>query len=201
VDLADYGAREKAPARFGLAPPIVAFAGRLLHQKGVDLLLRAVERLKELRPSLAIVGEGPERPALERLAGELGLGDRVRFLPLVPHEEMPRLLAAVDVLVLPSRTTPKLKEQFGRVLIEGMAAGCVTIGSSSGAIPEVLGEGGIVFQEESVEDLAGAIERALRDTEYANHVRASGRKRVEESYTWDAIAAKIVGLYGRIMSS
>ncbi len=202
VDLECYGRRatpEEARARLGLDPPIVAFAGRLLRQKGVDLLLHAVHRLGDARPSLAIVGEGPERPALERLAAELGIRDRIRFLPLVPHEEVPRLLAAIDVLVLPSRTTPKLKEQFGRILIESMAAGCVTIGSSSGAIPEVVGDAGIIFEEESVDSLADALTRALREPGLAERYRVSGRKRVEERYTWDVIARRIVAFYERIL--
>jgi glycosyltransferase involved in cell wall biosynthesis len=204
VDLGDYPRRaapEEARARFGLDPPIVGFAGRLLHQKGVDLLLRAVARLTGVRPSLAIVGEGPERASLERLAGELGVLDRTRFLPLVSHEEVPGLLAAIDVLVLPSRTLPKLKEQFGRVLIEGMAAGCVVVGSSSGAIPEVLGAGGLVFEEESIDGLAAALTRVLGEREPAERLRLEGRRRVRERYTWDAIAKRIVDFYGRILES
>jgi glycosyltransferase involved in cell wall biosynthesis len=203
LDLADFPAgrrasREEVLARFGLKPPIVGFAGRLLHLKGIDLLLSAVARLTAERPSLVIVGEGPERQALETLAGELGILDRTRFLPLVPHETMPQVLAAMDVLVLPSRTTPKQKEQFGRILIEGMAAGCVTIGSSSGGIPEVLGEGGLVFQEESVEGLTEALRKALGNPETAPRLREAGRARVVERYTWQAIARRLVDLYGRM---
>jgi glycosyltransferase involved in cell wall biosynthesis len=190
---------EEARDRFGLDPPIVGFTGRLLHQKGVDLLLRALARLTRARPSLAIVGEGPERAALERLAAELGILDRTRFLPLVSHEEVPQLMAAIDVLVLPSRTLPKLKEQFGRVLIEGMAAGCVTVGSSSGAIPEVLGPGGLIFEEESVESLTAVLTRALAEPDLAEKLRVEGRRRVREHYTWEAIAKRVVDLYQRIL--
>jgi len=202
VDLEDYPVEPRAGrarARFGLAPPVVGFAGRLLHQKGVDLLLRAFARLTTPGPSLVIVGEGPERASLERLAAELEVLNRTRFLPLVRHEEVPGLLAAIDVLVLPSRTLPKLKEQFGRILIEGMAAGCVTVGSSSGAIPEVLGGGGLVFEEESVEGLTAVLERALGDPGLAEKLRVEGRRRVREHYTWEAIAKRVVELYGRIL--
>jgi glycosyltransferase involved in cell wall biosynthesis len=196
VDLADYETREHPD--LGLEPPIVAFAGRLLHQKGVDLLLRAASSI-DARPSIAVIGEGPERVRLEQLARELGILDRTRFLPLVPHGTMPELLAAIDVLVLPSRTLPKLKEQFGRILIEGMAAGCVVLGSSSGAIPEVIGEGGLVFEEENVASLAAAIRRVLKDKELAKTLRLRGRRRVEENYTWDAVADRVVALYRDLM--
>jgi len=190
---------DEARARLGLDPPIVAFLGRLLHQKGVDLLIRAVARIERPRPSLAIVGEGPERDSLERLAAEVGILDRTRFLPLVPHERVPELLAAIDILVLPSRTLPKLKEQFGRVLIEGMAAGCVTIGSSSGAIPGVLANGGLIFEEDNVESLRGALTRALGERALVEELRIEGRMRVREHYAWDAIAKQIVAFYGRIL--
>ena len=199
LDLADYplhrAPRDEVLARFELEPPIVGFAGRLLRVKGVDLLLKAIAALGETGPSLVIVGDGPERESLESISRELGIEDRVRFFPLVPHEAMPPILAAIDVLVLPSRTMPKLKEQFGRVLIEGMAAGCVTIGSSSGAIPEVVGDGGLVFKEESLDDLAKTLRRALGDTDLAECLRRRGRARVEQQYTWNAIAKRIVAFY------
>jgi len=190
---------DEARALLGIDPPVVAFMGRLLHQKGVDLLLRAVASLERPRPSLAIIGEGPERDSLERLAGEIGIRDRTRFMPLVPHEKVPELLAAIDVLVLPSRTLPKLKEQFGRVLIESMAAGCITIGSSSGAIPGVLGDGGLIFEEESVDSLRCALTRALGEQALAEELRIKGRMRVRERYTWEAVAQKVVAFYGRIL--
>ncbi len=190
---------DEVRARFGLKPPIVGFAGRLTPQKGVDLLLRAVASLREPRPSLVIVGEGPELEALRSLAGELGLAARTRFLPLVAHDEMPAMLAAVDVLVLPSRSVPGSVEQFGRVLIEGMAAGCVVVGSSSGAIPGVLGDAGIVFPEGSAESLAEAIRRPLEDPALAMTLAARGRRRVRERFTWDSVAAQLVVFYDRIL--
>ena len=171
----------------------------LLRQKGVDLLLRAVAALGAARPSLVLIGEGPERKTLESLARELGILDRTRFLPLVAHEAMPEMLASIDVLVLPSRTMPKRKEQFGRVLIEGMAAGCVTIGSSSGAIPEVLGDGGLVFDEGSVEGLMEALREVLLTPETAQRLREAGRRRVTQRYTWQAIARRIMEFYGCLM--
>ncbi len=192
--------REVVRARLGLEPPIVGFVGRLLHQKGIDLLLRAVASLPPPRPSLVLVGDGPYRGELEGMVEALGLGDSTRFLSSAGHGEVPELLSMIDVLVLPSRSTPRWKEQFGRVLIEGMAAGCAVIGSSSGAIPEVLGDAGVVFEEERSDDLAKAIQRVLGDTSLVQALRVRGRQRVRESYTWDAVADRVVAMYHTLLT-
>jgi glycosyltransferase involved in cell wall biosynthesis len=190
------------PPRSG--KPVVGYLGRLTPQKGVDVLLRAFRRVATrsvpAAPELRIVGEGPERRRLEGLAGQLGIGEAVRFLPAVPHAEAPSVLAGIDVLVLPSRTVPKSREHFGRVLIEGMAAGCVVIGTDSGAIPEVLADAGIVVPEEDDEAMADAIARALEHPAMAEALRTKGRERVRERYTWEAIAARLGAFYRRILS-
>ncbi|HET9250829.1 MAG TPA: glycosyltransferase family 4 protein, partial [Candidatus Eisenbacteria bacterium] len=185
-------------------PPVVGFLGKLTRQKGVDVLLGAFSRLVRgsygSAPLLQIVGDGPERSRLGDLASGLGLGDAVRFHDAVPHEEVPRVLSRVDVLVLPARTTPMAREQFGRVLIEGMAAGCVVIGTASGAIPEVIGDAGLVVPEESEEALAVAIGRVLREPDVAASLRSRGRVRVLERYTWAAVASTLAAFYRRILA-
>lgn len=210
VDLADYppdadsveeigrrAPRREVIQRLGLEPPVVGYVGRLLRQKGVDLLLRAVSMSPKV--SLAILGDGPERESLESLAKELGIAGRTRFFAALPHGGVPAALESLEVLVLPSRPTPKWKEQFGRVLIEGMAAGCVVIGSSSGAIPEVLGDAGLVFREEDSADLARSLERALSESDLATQLRIRGRNRVRERYTWDAVAARVMEVYEQVL--
>lgn len=210
LDLADYPERALAGmpaslvAREGLKPPVVGFVGRLLHQKGVETLLRAFAALPSPppgaeRPSLLLVGDGPDREAFLRVANDLTLGERARFLPGVRHDEMGEVYGAIDVLVVPSRTTPNWKEQFGRVLIEGMAAGCVVIGSSSGAIPHVLGDAGLVFPEGDVPALTAAIHRALSEPGLAAALRTKGRERVRLHYTWNAVAAKMARVYRSMM--
>jgi glycosyltransferase involved in cell wall biosynthesis len=147
-----------------------------------------------------ILGDGPARGALEGIATDLGLGSSIRFLSGVQHDAVRGVMAAIDVLVLPSRTTPKWKEQFGRVLVEGMAAGCVVVGSSSGAIPEVVGDAGLIFPEDDVEGLAQALRRALGEPGLMEALRIRGRKRVREHYTWEVIASRITDFYARLLA-
>jgi glycosyltransferase involved in cell wall biosynthesis len=206
IDLDDYPetgwSESEAAARHGLEPPVVGYLGRLLDQKGIDTLIRAFAALPARErgtATLAIVGDGPDRENLRRLAESCDLGDRVRFLPGVPHGEVASLLRAFRVLVLPSRTVPKWKEQFGRVLIEGMAAGCLVIGSSSGAIPYVIGDAGLVFPEGDVPALTAALVRALGESGLAESLRTRGKPRVRELYTWDAIAAILVERYRELL--
>ena len=209
LDLADYPERHdddgKAASCYGLVPPVIGYLGRLTEQKGVDTLIRAFAVLPVPEgagpPTLVIVGDGPTKASLVALVSSLGLEARVRFLPSVSHGDVPNVLRAMDVLVLPSRTTPQLREQFGRVLIEAMASGCFVVGSSSGAIPDVLGDGGLVFPENDAGALASALARALYDADLRAKLRAKGFDRVRRLYTWDAIAERVVGLYRSVLDS
>ena len=118
---------ERGPFRIG-------YLGRWTAPKGIDLLLRAGAGLAgDWR--VEIRGGGEEGEALRQLAGQLGVQDRVEFAPYVPSTEVPAYLAHLDALVLPSRTTPSWKEQFGRVLIEAMACQVPVVGAASGEIP------------------------------------------------------------------
>jgi len=204
LDLQDYpcSLHERADASGAARPLAIGFLGKLTNQKGVDVLLRALAMMPPGRAlALDVVGDGPERHHLRALASDLGLGDRVRFLPAVPHAEAPRLLRGFDVLVLPSRTIRTSQEHFGRVLIEGMAAGCVVIGTGSGAIPEVIGDAGLVVPEESPEALSNALDRVRSDPALAAALREKGRERVKARYTWDAIAARLASFYDRVLEN
>ena len=104
---------------------LVGYVGRLVPEKGIPDLLHAVANTQRLR--LLIVGDGPERIALQQLAQDIGLGTRCTFRWVCPMTRLQISLSALDILVLPSRTTKNWKEQFGRVLVEAMAcevSGC-----------------------------------------------------------------------------
>ena len=125
-------------------------------EKGHFDVIRALATL-ERPPRLLIVGAGPERERLLRYAAELGLGDRVE-IRAVPYSEMPAVFAAASCVVLASLPTPVWEEQFGMVLAEAMAAGAPVLASSSGAIPEVVGDSARVFTPGDWIELARLLE-------------------------------------------
>ena len=183
----------------GARPFVVGYAGRLVREKGVDLLLRAAAQLPE-DVHVRLVGAGPEQPALQRLGERLGLGQRLSIVPLVPSTEMPRALAGFGCLVLPSRSRPNWKEQFGRVLIEAMSSEVPVIGSDSGEIPHVIGPAGLVFPEGDVAALAAAIERLYADEAERRRLASAGRQRALELYTQRRVAAQHVAVYRQMLA-
>jgi glycosyltransferase involved in cell wall biosynthesis len=182
----------------------LGYVGRLVPEKGVDVLLRAVARLLDdgiTNWRLDIVGGGPEQAALEMLSKELGLRDRVTFMGQLPSMQMPVFFRQLDVLLVPSLTRPNWKEQFGRVLIEAMACGTVPIGSDSGAIPNVIGGAGLIVPEGDVTALAHALRRLLQDDELRHDLAGQGRVRVEAHFTQAQIAAQTVDVYREMLGA
>jgi len=137
------------------------FLGRLVSDKGVDVLLDALGLLagRGVRPELTIVGDGPERLALEVQARRLGIGEQVRFLGFREGEDVVRLLNAHRILVVPSR----YDEPFGIVALEGIACGCLVIGSRGGGLKEAIGPCGLTFDNGDAAGLADLLEAALAD--------------------------------------
>jgi glycosyltransferase involved in cell wall biosynthesis len=177
---------------------VIGYVGRLVPEKGVDVLLRASARLGgEWR--LAIAGAGPLRSHLETLAHHLGLADRVFFDGHVSSARMPAYYRELDALVLPSLSRPNWVEQFGRVLIEAMAAGVPVVGSDCGEIPRVVGEAGLVFPEGDVTALHDCLARLMRDRELWSHLARRGRERVLARFTQAEIARKTVAVYRELV--
>jgi glycosyltransferase involved in cell wall biosynthesis len=158
---------------------VVGYFGRLVNTKGVDTIIRSVKKCRS-HVELLVVGDGPERRRLQDLVRNLELTDRVRFMDGVASGELPILYQKIDIFVLASRTTPTWKEQYGRVLIEAMAAEVPVIGSSSGAIPEIIGSAGRVFLEGDAAALAREIDNLVENRELRKKLRQSGRKRAKE---------------------
>ncbi len=146
------------------------FLGRMVSDKGVDLLIAALARLaaRGLRPRLSIVGDGVERPALERQAALLGVAAQIEFLGTRTDGELVALLNRHRVLVMPSR----YDEPFGVAALEGIACGCVVVGSAGGGLPEAIGPCGRVFRNGSAEELAAVLEDLLRRPEQLASLRA-----------------------------
>lgn len=155
--------REAPPLRARLAPQdrlLVGYVGRLVDEKGVDVLLRAISEMAE-DAVLCAIGTGRLADELHALAEELGV--EVHWLDRIPHDEIADYMRAFDVMVLPSRSIPAWQEQFGMVLAEAMACGTPVVGSSCGAIPEVIGDAGFIFPEEDHRALAEALTQIARD--------------------------------------
>jgi glycosyltransferase involved in cell wall biosynthesis len=185
LDAAD---RRAVRERYGMRPPTFGYVGRLVTEKGVDVFLDALATLPGAQG--LIVGDGPERSQLARHAERLGLANRVRFAGAVSPEEATAVIGALDALVLPSRTMPNWSEQFGRVLVEAMAAGTPLVASASGAIPEVVGDAGILVAEGRADELARGLIR-LHDPAVAADFAARGRTRASECYSSRAAALEL----------
>jgi glycosyltransferase involved in cell wall biosynthesis len=171
--------------------PRVGFVGRLEPVKGLDVLLDAFEQVPA-PATLLLAGDGPERRRL-RLRAD---GYRVRLLPALAYTQVPNFLRRLDVLVLPSVTIlPHHREQFGRVLVEAMAAGVPVIGSSSGAIPEVIGDAGLVVPERDPAALAEALRRLLGDATLQQQLIARGQARVAQRFAWPVVAEQTLDLF------
>jgi glycosyltransferase involved in cell wall biosynthesis len=151
--------------RLGLRQPTVAYFGRLTPEKGLHLLLEALASIKD-EPWQFLVDHFSDYQTdytreLQVKIEALGLADRVVYFD-AKHDEMPDFMNAADIVVLPSLSTPKWKEQYGRVLPEAMACGKVVIGSDSGAIPELVGVYGHIVPEGEVPALATKLRELLR---------------------------------------
>ena len=173
--------REAARARSGVKNFTVGYVGRLIAEKGLDDLLDAAA-LAETPVTVAIMGEGPYRQTLLRRASALGLASRVRWQPWGPPHAVAQFMGGLDVLALLTRTTGQVREQFGRVVIEAQACGTPVIGSSCGAIPDVVGGGGWIVPERDPVAVAGLLDRLARDPATLEAARREGQRQVAERW-------------------
>jgi glycosyltransferase involved in cell wall biosynthesis len=172
----------------------IGYAGRFVPEKGLDLLIQAAAGLSG-KWVLRLLGDGPLREDIQKLAGVYNISGSVRFEEKIPSTEMPGFYRQLDALVLPSRTQPNWKEQFGRVLIEAMACGVPVVGAESGAIPGVIGEAGLTFSEGDAAALQRQLQTLIDDPERHRALSEAGRKRVLEHYTQAQIASRTVAIY------
>ena len=177
---------------------VIGYVGRLVEEKGIEMLLQAVSLLKGPW-TMQILGDGPDRARLEMVAQWLGIRGRVTFDHWMPSTHLPNYFSGLDVLVLPSRTRVNWKEQFGRVLIEAMACDVITVGARSGAIPEVIGEAGLTFAEGDVGDLKTQLQTLIDDISLREELRQKGRQRVIDHYTQAAVAKHTLQVYREVL--
>ncbi len=188
--------------QLGLRGTVVGFIGRMMHMKGIESLIRAYARTTEAMPdsTLLLLGNGPDQEYFRNITSQLGIGDRVLFHDFVPVAEVVRYINLMDMLVLPSLTVPEWKEQLGRVLLEAMACEVPLIGSSSGEIPHVIADTGLVFPEGDIGALSTALLRYLQSPELRREYALAGKQRVVGEYANEQIAKKIYAVYRQLLN-
>lgn len=184
----------------GLKAFTIGYIGRMVPEKGLWVLLEALSFLKGNWQCL-LVGEGPLRKKWLAQAGHMGMRERVVWVPTVPHKAVSEYINAMDVLVLPSLTTSRWKEQFGHVLIEAMACGVPVIGSDSGAIPEVIGDAGLIVPEGEPMALARAIDQLRSSEPQRLALGQRGRERVLSLYTNERICHQTVRFWQEVIGA
>ncbi len=199
-------------AQVGIEPEdfVVGFVGRFVEEKGLPTLIKALGQLKD-QPQpwkCLFLGRGPLKDTLTSMAVELGIGDRIRWIESVPHDDVPRYINLMSTLVLPSETTYKFKtmtavgwkEQFGHVIIEAMAAQVPVIGSDSGEIPHVIQDAGLVFPEGQADALADRLRQLLTQPDLALDLGKQGYARTMEHYTNQALARQTLDFYRELVA-
>jgi glycogen synthase len=175
----------------GVGKPRVLFVGRLAPQKGVGTLVEAAGLLEDPGAQILLVGDGPERKALERESERIGVDDRLHFVGFFAHDRLPAALAHADLLILPS-----LYEELGTVLLEAMQAALPIVASKTGGIPDVIEDGvnGLLVPPGDPEALARAIDRVLADRKLARRLSEGVQERAKD-YDWEVLAERVLKIY------
>lgn len=180
-------------------PLTIGYVGRMLPGKGLNILADALGKLEPGSWKLLVVGDGPERKNFEQALAARGLLGRAEFLGAISYEKVPEIYQRVDLLVMPTQTTKRIREQFGRVLVEAMASAVPVIGSTCGAIPEVIGDAGMVVPEGDADALAGALGKVLSDSVLRERLVRAGLDRVNQHFSWERVADKTHDLFLQVL--
>ena len=180
-------------------PPVVGYLGRFVPEKGVELLRGVLERLTTPWRAL-FVGGGPMEQSLRAWAERQGPG-KVRIVTGIPHARVPQVLNAMDVLCAPSQTTPRWKEQFGRMLAEGFACGVPVLTSDSGEIPHTAGDAGQVLPEADSAAWTKALAELLESPERRRELSARGRERAVTRFSWPVVARAHLDFFESVLGS
>ena len=173
----------------------ILYVGHHERRKGLIYLLEAVAILRRqgIPVRLTTAGGGQQLAELRRVANDLGIGELVTFLGHLPDpddEKLPQLYSQADVFVFPS-----LAEGFGFVLVEAMASGLPVVASDISAIPEVVGDAGVLFPARNPEALAEILRELAEDPRRRTELGARGRDRVESRFTWNTVIPKLISTY------
>lgn len=181
-------AREPGPA---LA---IGFLGRLVPERGLDLLFRACVPLPG-RWTVTVIGTGPSQEELEALAERLGIAARVTWLGALHRQAIDEIWPTLDCVALPSRSTEHWVEAFGRAAVEAMAHGLPVVATSSGILPEIVGDAGRIVPEDDVPALTAALQDLLTDPALLAQLSMRSRRRAVEEFSPTAIAARTLDVW------
>lgn len=201
IDIAKFKKQDKYKARslLGLSmnEHVVGTISRLIPSKGIDIFLGALALQNRKRPIKGlIIGDGPERPVLQNLAQELNLSDKVLFLG--HRTDIPMLLSALDVFILPSR-----QEGFGLVIPESLCLGLPVIASNTGGITEIIesGSNGLLFTPGNVEELSKHISTLMYNEELRDRLAKNGMESVSKKFSSEQMVKSTSLLYQNIIGS
>jgi len=190
VDVTDFRKKE-----IGANRRVILSMARLVKWKGIDTVLYALPRIKKAIPDILylIVGEGPDRERLEKIVGDLGLENHVRFTGAFRNKKRVFYYNLCDVFVQTSKSEYPDVEGFGIVFLEANACGKPVIGSRTGGIPDAIDEGetGLLVEQSNPHDLAEAVVLLLRNPDYAEVLGKQGRDKVVRKANWDIIGAEM----------
>jgi glycosyltransferase involved in cell wall biosynthesis len=181
-------------------PPVVGFLGRFIAAKGLPMLLEVLDTLQRQGTAwrALFVGGGPMEPRLREF--EARYESRVRIVTGVTHDDVPSFVQAMDLLVAPSQTTPRWREQFGRMIVEAFACGVPVVGSDSGEIPHVIGDGGLVIGERDRDGWIRAVAAWLGDAGARAEWGRRGRERAAREFAWPTVAGRHLTFFDQLVS-
>ena len=175
----------------------IGFVGRLVPERGVDTLLRASVRLAGPW-TLTVAGTGPAQEELEALAERLGIAARIRWLGGVPRRDLDAIWPTLDCVVLPARTTQRWVEPVGQPLLDAMGHGIAVVASTSGALPDVIGDAGHLVAEDDPAALSDVLQRLADDPAARERLGADGRRRVIGNFSESAVARDTMEFWQRL---
>ena len=189
-------------SQLGLADKkVIVSVGRLVHRKGQDILIQALPSILRAHPSahLLLVGEGPYRSHLEKLATDLNVTRAITFIGRIQYRELPRYICVGDLFVMPSRSrlAGLEVEGLGIVYLEASACGLPVIAGKSGGAPDAVIEGvtGVTVDGTKVSDVASAVNSMLANPEKSRAMGESGREWINDKWRWDIWAAEFNALF------
>ena len=179
--------------------PVIGYVGRFVEEKGLRHLMKVLDQIQGPgnRWRAIFVGGGPLEQELRDWAGNYG-DEVVKILTGIAHNQIPKLLNILDICVVPSQTMPHWQEQLGRILIEAMASGVPVVASRSGEIPFVLGSGGIVLTEDSVEEWVKTLNELLDKPDFRARMASCGLARIDQKFEWREVGRQFLNFFEEV---